>query len=135
MTTIRPTHHCFDDALEYLSARLVADLAIEPSLRLVHGILLCPGAGVGLDADQPFAHAWVEEVTADRGVIVWQAGVLEDGQKVVFAVAREEFRAAMRVQASTAYTCREACAENARTGMYGPWRPEYQALCRRRAPA
>jgi len=134
MTTITPTHSCFDDMLALLDARVKerSALAFGRSLRLVHGILLCPpnGSDESLAPDAPFAHAWIEDETQDGEPIVWQSGILDD-HKVAFAIPRAEFLIAMRPQAQTAYTCREVWREHSRTGTSGPWRPEYLALCRR----
>jgi hypothetical protein len=144
MATIYPTHHCFDDMLELLEERVKQRpaLAFGRSLRLVHGILLCPAprpsdgmnSGVGPDGtippDAPFAHAWIEDETQDGVPIVWQSGMLDGDLKIAFAVPRADFLAEMRVQASTAYTCREVLREHQRWGTSGPWRAEYRALCR-----
>jgi hypothetical protein len=123
--TIHPTHHCFDDALEYIVARVKREpaLARDATLQLVHGIVHFPD-------DQPaagklFAHAWVEE----HGQ-VWNAGIL-DGVGIWYAVERSEWYAAMRVVKTTKYSIRQAYLENLRTRTYGPWAPEYQALCLR----
>jgi hypothetical protein len=129
---IRPTHSCFDDAIAYLEmrVRIDPDLVFGDALVLVHGIARAAAAtdAVAFEAlapGDPFAHAWVEE-----GELVWQAGVLEDGAQVAFAVARTEFYAQLRIEAATRYTLRQVWEENCRSGTFGPWRPEYQALCR-----
>jgi hypothetical protein len=141
-TTLFPTHHCFDDALEFLGARVARHpaLARGRSLRLVHGICLGPrGEGVaasfGVDVvapGQPFAHAWVEEAT--RPAVVWQSGLDAAGGVVFVAIPRSIFYGTMRVGLRTRYTVREAWHENQRTGTYGPWKAEYRALCRTPAP-
>ncbi|HLX21672.1 MAG TPA: hypothetical protein VKR23_16115 [Gaiellaceae bacterium] len=120
MSTIYPTFTCFDDALEFINVRVKQDqrLAFDRTLTLVHGIALAHTA-----PNEPYAHAWVEE--GDR---CWDAGLV-DGQKVYYAVARDEFYAARRIQKTTCYTVRQACLENFRTKHYGPWRAEYAALC------
>jgi hypothetical protein len=119
--TILPTHTCFDDALDYLAHRFKQDRRTAKKLTLVHGILLAPE---GAKKDQPFAHAWIED--GDR---VWQDGFLEDGRRVTWSMSVAEFREKMRPQKETRYTAREACAENSRSGHFGPWVAEYQALC------
>jgi hypothetical protein len=132
VSVITPTHQCFDDALEYLELRVKARpaLALGRTLRLVHGILLCPAETDGtLAPGTPFAHAWIEEEDADHEVRVLQSGVL-NGERIMFSVPRADFREAMRPQAETAYTCRDVVREHDRTGHSGPWRAEYRALCR-----
>lgn len=116
---ILPTHTCFDDALDYIERRVLAhpSIGFGTSLLLVHGICYRPD-------DVPFAHGWVE----DAGV-VWDAGLIE-GRRVWFAVNREEYYAKMRITDVTRYTMREVWVENTRSGNYGPWKPEYLALCR-----
>jgi hypothetical protein len=142
VTTLYPTHHCFDDALDFIGERVKVDPGLVLTLQLVHAIVLTPReqllpapADVVLPpADEPFAHAWVEE-TINGVPVVWVSGLTapRDGARVFVAIPWVTFYATMRVQQATVYTCREACEENRRSGTYGPWRPEYRALCGRRA--
>jgi hypothetical protein len=119
-----PTHHCFDDALEYLNLRVLADptLARGRRLELVHGL------AIG-DDGQPYAHAWCEE-----GRLCWDAA-MADGQRIWYSVVRHEFYRARRVHTITRYSVRQACLENLRSGHFGPWKDEYRALCGRGAHA
>jgi hypothetical protein len=119
MATLHPTHHCFDDALDYISLRVTE----EPSLVRDTGLVLVHGIGQS-DRGDAYAHAWVEE-----GALCWDAALLDSGERVFYAVDHAEFYAARRLQQTTRYTCRQALRENLRTGTYGPWRAEYQALC------
>jgi hypothetical protein len=123
MATILPTQSCFDDAIEYLEmrVRLNPALAWGKTLILVHAICL---AAEGPHAGEPFAHAWVEEDGR-----CGSAGLLDGGERIWMTVAREEWYAAHRVQQSTRYTLRDVWRENQQSGHYGPWRPEYRALC------
>lgn len=120
---ILPTHQCFDDALD-----LLAEFASSPwpplDIVLVHGIARQP-EDHPFDPGKRFAHAWVEV-----GGEVWDAGVLDDGRRVRFSVKCAEYYAHLRIEAPTRYTPEEAWLENVRSGMYGPWKPEYLALCR-----
>jgi hypothetical protein len=122
-TVIMPTHHCFDDALEYISDRVIADpeLAFSSRLMLVHAIAQAPD---GPKKGEPFAHAWVEE----DGDTVWASGLI-DGERIWFACARAEYHEHLRVQAVTTYTIREAWEQNKASGHFGPWKDEYRALC------
>lgn len=122
---IYPTFTCFDDALEFLGDRVKADpVAAARQLMLVHGICLAPE---GPKKGTPFAHAWVEEMKPE-GVVVWQAGILE-GQRVLYSVGLQEFTQSFQVQQFTRYTVHQAALENERTCHFGPWIPEYEALC------
>lgn len=116
---ILPTHHCFDDALDFIEERLRRN-ASALHLVLVHGIALGPS---GPHEGEPFAHAWVEEDD-----VAWDCGML-DGQRVYYSLERGEFYASLRIQDFTRYTLREAWQENQRSGHYGPWKAEYAALC------
>lgn len=119
MPSLLPTGHCFDDALDLITERVnESGAAVVDRLTLVHAIC------VATDGTR-YAHAWVEEDGT-----AWDAAMLH-GRRIYYAVAREEFEAARRVEQTTRYTIAEALAENARTQTYGPWRPEYQALCGR----
>jgi hypothetical protein len=128
---IHPTHRCFDDAIEFCEQMAREDPAQALTLVVVHGIVLVP-------EDQPTdvtdaqpgersVHAWVE--TPDGKV--WDAGIHE-GERIQFAVDRDEYYAHYRVQETTRYTLLELLEHNRASGHYGPWRPEYQALCRNR---
>lgn len=125
MSTIHPTHRCFDDVLDHQVELDRRDPARAARQRIVHGILLFPDGEP--HAGEPFAHAWVED-PATR--LVWQAGLLDDGTKIWFAIDAREYLERMRVQASTAYTLAQARILNWQTEHYGPWVPAYRALCR-----
>jgi len=121
VTDILPTYRCFDDALEFIELRVKETPALahhDWAILLVHGI--CVG-----DNGTRYAHAWVEEAGK-----VWDAGLV-DGQRLYYAVARAEYYEAKRVEAFTRYTLRDVVRENRRSGDYGPWKPEYRALCGR----
>jgi hypothetical protein len=127
---IYPTRHCFDDAVEFCERRARQQHpSVTTTLRLVHGIILVP-EDHPVDADlrpgEQTAHAWVED-----GDVVWDAGLLADGRRVEFSVAKAEYYAHYRVQATTAYTMGAVLIENRASGHCGPWRPEYRALCKK----
>lgn len=128
-TVIYPTHKCFDNAIEFCEARARANDPNIETLRLVHGIILVPEnhpAGASdATAGERAVHAWVED-----GDLVWDAGLLADGRRIEFAVQKAEYYAHYRVQDTTVYTMRELLEQNRESGHYGPWRPEYRALCR-----
>lgn len=129
MDVIYPTHKCFDDSMEFCEARAVArHPSVDTTLRLVHGIILTPEdhpeGSDGLRAGDRSVHAWVED-----GDLVWDAGVLGNGQRIQYAIAKAEYYAHYRVQETTVYTMREVLEQNRASGHYGPWRREYRALC------
>lgn len=115
-TLIFPTHSCFDDALDLAEALVMQDRREAGKLFVVHAICLMPDG-------RPYAHAWLER--EDCCLFV---GVIE-GREVPLEAAKDEFYVEYKVQESTRYTLREALAENVRTNHYGPWKPEYEALC------
>ncbi len=138
MPKILPTHHCFDDALEFIGERVLEEpsLARGTRLVLVHAICLAPVDLPPLRAGDRFVHAWVEETDPIcDDVLVWDAGRLETGQFVRYAIRRTEYRARLRVQDETRYTIRKAYDENVRSGHYGPWIPAYVALIRSKSSA
>lgn len=124
MSELRPTNHCFDDALDYLelALRLGGPAALERHV-LVHGVCLMPGNAT--TPHEPFAHAWVER---DDGMVV-QAGMAE-GVRVFYEMPALHFAVLFRPQRFTKYTVDEAWKENERSGTFGPWLEEYQALTR-----
>jgi hypothetical protein len=118
---ILPTHQCFDDAIAYISERVIRHphpARLNKILTLVHGIAMASDGSRRL-----YAHAWVEE----HGKC-WDAGIVE-GQRIWYSVQREEFYAARQIQETTRYTLHQVLAENRRTHTTGPWKPAYQALC------
>jgi hypothetical protein len=117
---ILPTHTCFDDALDFLTAQCVADPTAVDNFVLVHAILLAPE---GPSEGRPFAHAWVEV-----GDIAWLSGVV-DGRRVYYAVKQVEYYAQMRPISMTKYSAQAAVEENYKHHNFGPWQPEYIALC------
>lgn len=113
---LRPTHRCFDDALD-----LLEDRVRERDLRclLVHGICLIPGT------DTRFAHAWVEE---PDGCIV-QAFLLRERRAYIRFTA-SDFNQIYRPQECTRYSVHAAWRMNELYKTYGPWEERYLALCR-----
>lgn len=127
---IHPTHRCFDDALELLEARVRHEPALARSntLLLAHGIIR--GAEEQADIGR-VAHAWLEERRADGAFIVWDTG-LWNGRRIHYSATIEEYYRAARVERDSVvrYTPLEVWQENKRSGHFGPWRPEFAALCR-----
>lgn len=120
--TILPTHTCFDDALDWIAAEVKRDRKLCSRLILVHGVQIIP---TGEDSGHRFAHAWVED-----GNDCWDFGIV-DGEKCAYSIGQAEYYECRQVQEVTRYTVLEAYHENRRTGNYGPWKPEYLALCGR----
>lgn len=123
---INPTHTCFDDVLDHQVDLRTTDPAAASRQLIVHGILLWPE---GARAGEPYAHAWVEDPLDDQ---VYQSGILDDGVKVWWGHPREEFERIMRPQHVTRYTFEQAHILNWQHEHFGPWVPEYRALCGRR---
>lgn len=126
MTTIHPTHTCFDDALDYCGERFKEGAPEAHKLILVHAICLKPEGQPG--AGERFAHAWVEQgdECVDHGIL--------DGERVRFTAERAEYYARLRPQDVTRYTMREAALMNIRHHTYGPWEERYSVLCRKSRP-
>jgi hypothetical protein len=132
MTTITPTHSCFDDAMEFFEIFDLNDPEVRAemfdSLRLVHGLCYSVANGVR------YAHGWIEErVPGDdpdrQGWpehVVWQ-GMAHDGGRAYFAVERTWFYGAYSVESRTVYRIDEVVAQNQASGHYGPWDPRYRA--------
>lgn len=124
-TIIYPTGTCFDDALDLMEHFILEDCSKIETLILVHAICLQPD---GPEEGTPFAHAWLEE-----GDVMWQAGIL-GGDKIQYSCSKAEMVAALRVQDLTRYTAHQVRDENQRSGTYGPWLPQYQALTKSPSP-
>lgn len=120
--TILPTLTCFNDAIEYIEQVALEDKARALRLVLVHAIVVMPD---GPDKGKLYSHAWVED-----GALIWQGGII-DGQRVYFSCLKTEYLRFMQVQDATRYNLYQLYIENRKSGHYGPWKPEYQALCRK----
>lgn len=127
-----PTHSCFDDSIEFCehAARENPEWAV--TLIVVHGIVLVPETQPADVTDATpgtqSVHAWVETPAG----YVFDVGVNEAGERIIFSAAKADYYAHYRVQDTTRYTMRELLEQNRASGHYGPWKPEYQALCRKR---
>lgn len=121
MSDIRPTHSCFDDALDYMVLQLRENPGHAYRLVIVHALIMAP-AGTPR-AGEVYAHAWCELDGA-----AWQAGIV-DGVRVWYAVDADEYRRHARPVHLTRYSVIEALHANRRTGHYGPWDPMYAAFC------
>lgn len=117
---VYPTHTCFDDALDLIEAMVLNDRREIDKLMLAHGICLMPDG-------KPYAHAWVER----DGECLFD-GLIE-GARYTFRADKAEYYAGMKVQEVTHYTVEEAWIENSQSNHFGPWKPEYAALCGVRA--
>lgn len=123
--TIYPTLTCFDDALELMHDILKFAQGWAPedrthlllNLYLVHAIVKA--------SDRETAHAWVEHDGYDQVFIV---GLIEEN-RVAFTGPRKDYYRVHNVIDKFRYTYSEAVQENRRTGTYGPWIPELDALC------
>jgi hypothetical protein len=120
MSYVLPTHTCFDDALDLIEAIVIENRREFKKLKLAHGICLMPDG-------EPYAHAWVER----EGVCLF-VGII-DGKRLTLAADHVEYYIDMKVQEVTHYTVAQAMAENKRSNHYGPWKPEYAALCGHKA--
>jgi hypothetical protein len=120
MSEIRPTHTCFDDALDLISEIVKEGREVWDSgeIVLVHALVAPAG--------EPFAHAWVENQFG-RGVALWSAIIA--GQRKIVASNVEEYRRKFKVVEETRYTPVEALRENERHVNYGPWVERYREFC------
>jgi hypothetical protein len=116
--TLAPTHHCFDDALDYLSALIIRkEITIDDrEHRLVHALCKAPGGEV-------FAHGWVE-----KGGEVISAFMIE-GLQTYLIVSQDKFYGWFQPFDFVKYTVREAAQKNLTTFSYGPWEPRIKAAC------
>jgi len=135
MPTLRPTHHCFDDALDFLELLRLDDPTlrddIHASIRVAHAVCVS-STGVR------YAHAWVEEHVHDDpdraewpSRVVWQGYLDDAGRRGWYAVGADWFYRTFAVRRCALYTLTECAWHNRTTGHYGPWRPELYALAKR----
>jgi hypothetical protein len=119
VSTIYPTHTCFDDALELLERAIKGNpgAAQSDELKVVHAICVNPWG-------EDYAHAWVES----NGTHCWWVGIL-NGKRHDMVAERAEFYTELRVKETTKYTPIQAVSLNHQYGTYGPWEPRYLDLC------
>lgn len=119
----RPTHKCYDDALDFLQAWVKENIerarrdCRDRSVMLAHGICRCSEKGT------PYAHAWVE---IDGQC--YNGALDESGTRVYVEFDREVFHRLFGVIEVNYYSIERAWKENHRTGHYGPWTEEHRAL-------
>jgi len=117
---ILPTNTCFDDALDFITEVISANIDIKDellkSLILVHAVCIHPDG-------YPYAHAWVE----DRGKCIFKG--IFNGKADYFAADQKEYYKDTKVIEVTKYTIMQAAALNAKHNTFGPWKPDYLALC------
>jgi hypothetical protein len=118
MSDIYPTQHCFDDAVDFIEAIIKSKQAFDECfLLIVHSICLMPDG-------TPYAHAWVEDPSTDTCIF---KGIFKR-EEIYLQADRKEFYAEYKVQETTKYTVKQACIENMRTGIFGPWEEKYLVL-------
>jgi hypothetical protein len=118
-----PTGTAFDDALDWLQVSVqlgTSLLELERRAWVMHGVCLSPVT------DEPFAHAWVHLRERPSVVLATPTG---DGGVGFFETSQPLFDAYFRPQLVTRYTVREVIEQNALHEHFGPWLPEYMALC------
>jgi hypothetical protein len=119
---LHPTHTCFDDAVENLIYLMERDgRHIVKDARIVHAVIAPDG--------EEMSHAWLEY----RGEVYFTA--VKDGRRVLVVAGIAEYEAKSKIKHVTKYTLWEAYEEEKRTGHYGPWDPQYRALCGNEVPA
>jgi hypothetical protein len=138
MPSLYPTHHCFDDALDFVQDLVRKGARPEwliDTCTIVHAICRIPD-GAGFDPDDVdgrlFSHAWVE-----LDGHVFQAGLRNLGddpvkQRVWYATTPEAQLERLRPTRVWRYTLKEAWEHNERHMTFGPWEPELIELCRNR---
>jgi hypothetical protein len=113
---LKPTHTCFDDALDFFGH--LSDPIERAAHLVVHGICVLPDGS-------RIAHAWIERTDQDFVI----EGALLGPERVYRAMPRATFDARWKIERCTRYTFDQALALNAAHDHFGPWDPEYAALC------
>lgn len=115
--TIRPTHRCFDDALDFFT-----EVLERSHVEQHHAEYTVVHAACADSRGELFAHAWVE-----HGELVWQGGIL-DGVRVFYAASKAT-AFPFEICNERRYSLSQALAENWQSGHYGPWVPALAQLC------
>lgn len=123
MSTVYPTHTCFDDAIDIMvefAQSHPAAITME-RITLVHAI--CQ-----MDDGQDFSHAWVESKHLGRAYFKG----LQNGRKELFECDAKSYRKDLKAREITEYDYSAMVKENYRHATYGPWEKKYIDLCRKR---
>lgn len=115
---LRPTHNCFNDAIDYVMAELHAGNKKARHYTIVHAICLVPGT-----KDEKWSHAW-----CDDGEYVLE-GYFWNKERVWLATPRQEFEEQMRIVKAIRYSVRQWSELNYKHEHFGPWDEEIRALC------
>lgn len=114
--SIYPTHTCFDDAVGIMAIILNRNgIQVAEQIKIVHAIIAPYG--------EKISHAWIEY----KGRAYFMGFIEGKKRRVMAPIA--PYEAGLNIVHVTRYTIDEAVAEELRTGMKGPWVPEYRELC------
>jgi hypothetical protein len=113
---LRPTHHCFDDAIDIVVGELKVGNEEALHCLIVHAVCLTPW-------DEPYAHAWMEDPDGFS-----YHGYMKGDELVYLRATPGDLEKFYRPQRCVKYTLAQWRNENERTGYYGPWDPEIWAL-------
>jgi len=116
MTTLAPTHHCFDDALDFIT-----ECARERNLggwQVIHAVCCSPHGEI-------FAHAWVERPS--DGIAV--SAYIINGEQTYVEVPTPTFYEWYLPLRIFRYSIGQALRLNFRSGHYGPWEEAVRRLC------
>jgi hypothetical protein len=119
VSSILPTHTCFDDAIEIMEAIV----KVDPSICFGNDLLLVHAVGLKADGKR-FSHAWLEMdgMAIFRGIV--------DGKRMELSAPRRQYYHSLKLQQLTRYNCRQVRDENIKSGHFGPWIEPYISLCR-----
>lgn len=124
---IAPTHTCFNDVLDYLSA--LGDERIF-QFKVLHGILRSEDAG-------DYSHAWLRSVekgdAIDFGIVSEVNDVSRNltkvGDRIEMAFDWNQYLTKRQVLEYTEYEIQEVWESNKISGMFGPWKKRYLLAC------
>lgn len=117
---IYPTGTCFEDATQFLFARVMEDRKrlLTDEYILVHAIVW-PS-----NEKKKFSHAWVEH---EGHVITW--GIVNGG-KIEMIIDKKEYYEKMNVLEFDRYTLEQGYEAEKKVGHPPPWKRKYAKLCK-----
>jgi len=126
---LRPTHTCFDDAIDFLELLPLDKPQLRDdilrSFQVAHGFCVS-STGV------PYVHAWIEELVSGDperitwpAHVVWQGYLRDNGRRGYFAVPASWFYTTFGVFNRELYSLEQVAQHNLATGHYGPWRRDF----------
>lgn len=121
-----PTHHCFDDAIEFIAEFVAYYPDSVDSLRVVHAICRSDdNTGNTANGNVLYIHAYVKSL--EDNLCFFDVKI--DDKQLHCMVETAQYETALHIQTSIQYTIRQVLRECRKSDTAGPWRQDFIDFC------